>query len=841
MKYSALLALFCLWHIGCYSTRPTYTTRTADRSGVEVYTEPRYESGVNWFGWTVVLGATAGSAYGGYVSGVELEWETGAPREEKPVANAVLAGLVGGVTMLLLVESFKPDAPSRSELNEAEWVRDLDERLIYTGPGNFDAGSITAIRDTGDRSFVPRTRFDLERFLTAFPDSPERERVALEAGTRFPLEELPVVLRLFPGTEGAEVAGGRLIDKASSLTALAKLAESSPELRDPAAARAAALVKTRTDAVQFARSFSGSPMLMTAVENALPNTGRYETGLMMEDLTGDSVQALLRRAYLGKSTTVAEVIDAAEKFPELRGECERKGASLAVTATDCRRYLAAFPDGEGAERIRTKLKTAARIPENLGITVNTSASEYSPVISPDGKTLYFTRSFTRENMGTFDDDDIWLSTLNANGDWSTAKNLSALNNRSPNSVNSVTPDGNTLLVHGEYTGLRWTTAASLTHRTATGWSAPEPLRIDGYYNLGSYMQSFLGNDGRTLLLALERREGEGEHDLYVSFLQSDGTWSKPKNLGRTINTTGRDDSPFLASDGRTLYFSSNGHGGEGGQDIFMSRRLDDSWTKWSRPENLGTPINTEEDDDFFFLPASGDVAYYSSTKSGHGFSDIFRVALPEGVQPLPVVLVAGRVLESGTGAPVEARVVYEDLATGKEIGVARTDPATGAYKIALPPGSAYGFRAEAPGYIAVNDNLDLSELKVYREQTRDLALVPIRAGEVVRVNNLFFDPGMAVLRPESYPELNRLSGLLKERKTMAIEIQGHTDSIGTDEHNLRLSQERAAAVATYLAGRGTDRSRLTVTGFGETRPIGTNGTDDGRRLNRRVEIVIRRE
>jgi outer membrane protein OmpA-like peptidoglycan-associated protein len=478
-------------------------------------------------------------------------------------------------------------------------------------------------------------------------------------------------------------------------------------------------------------------------------------------------------------------------------------------------------------------------PQNLGPKVNSYASELLPVISPDGRTLYFVRGDHAITEGDADDQDIWYAERDRNGQWSEPIHMSApLNTTAPNGVMAVTPDGNSLLLNGTYsTGKGF----SITHRTPTGWSNPRKLEIRNYYNSSRYVAAYLANDARTLILTVGRRDSRGGMDLYVSRLEADGTWSEPMSLGPTVNTEEDENAPFLASDGVTLYFASEGRRGEGSADIYMSRRLDDTWKNWSEPVNLGPTINTPEFETGFFLPASGDSAYYASSMSGQGATDLFRIEVPAFARPLPVVLVSGRVLDQKTGKPLGATIVYETLADGKRVGVARSDPKTGAYKITLPAGANYGFNSEASGYIAVSDNLDLSSLTRYSEQQRDLYMVPVEVGQSIRLNNLFFDFNKATLRQESFSELSRLIEAMGANPTMEIEIAGHTDAIGTADRNLKLSQERATTVAEYLVGKGIPESRLSVKGYGATKPIGKNTTDEGRQLNRRVEVVIRKK
>jgi outer membrane protein OmpA-like peptidoglycan-associated protein len=308
-----------------------------------------------------------------------------------------------------------------------------------------------------------------------------------------------------------------------------------------------------------------------------------------------------------------------------------------------------------------------------------------------------------------------------------------------------------------------------------------------------------------------------------------------------INTDNVEMSPFLASDGVTLYFASNRPGGFGSNDIWMTRRLDDTWQKWSEPVNLGAGVNTPQWDSYYSIAASGDCAYMVSYANTYGHSDIVRISLRKEVRPNPVALVSGRVLDKKTGKPVEASISFTTLSDGKEAGTARTTPGTGDYQIILPYGKLYGFSASAQGYYAVSENLDLSNLKSYEEVKRDLYLVPIEVGQVVRLNNIFFEFGKDSLKAESFPELDKVVQLLTDNAAMTIALSGHTDNVGSDAANLKLSEGRAKAVYNYLVSKGIDASRLSSKGYGETKPVATNDTEDGRQQNRRVEFEIEKK
>src|SRR5581483_8955447 len=482
---------------------------------------------------------------------------------------------------------------------------------------------------------------------------------------------------------------------------------------------------------------------------------------------------------------------------------------------------------DGTEAVQAEINVAPNVNvgvrENLGPNINSPYDEVLPVISPDGKTLFVDRKNHPQNFrrpaqdmaDTNSFDNIWYSTQDADGNWTPLKNIGPLlNNGYGTFVQSVTPDGNTLLIGGTYTpkgeagpphfGL-W-----LTHRIADGWSYPDEVIVRNYYTRAAFVNFCLSNDGRTIILSLDREDSFGAKDMYVSFRQPDGTWSAPKNLGPDLNTAADEDTPFLASDGKTLYFASNGFAGYGSTDMYISRRLDSTWQHWSEPQNLGPQVNTAGWDAYYTVPASGEYAYFVSTENTFGMGDIFRAKLPEQLRPKPVVLVSGKVLDAKTGKPVTADIHYENLTTGKDIGSARTSPGTGAYKIALPAGEVYGYRAEAPGYIPISENLDVTNAQEYQELQRDLTLVPIEKGETVRLNNIFFETAKADLRSESFAELDRIVQVLNDNPHMEIAIAGHTDNVGTPAFNKQLSEARATAVENYLIQKGISPKRLRV-------------------------------
>ncbi|TBX23913.1 OmpA family protein [Jiulongibacter sediminis] len=521
--------------------------------------------------------------------------------------------------------------------------------------------------------------------------------------------------------------------------------------------------------------------------------------------------------------------------------------------------------------------------QQISSAINTEYHEMHPIISPDGEILYFVReSHPSNNFGKDGSIDVWYSQFRSDGRWSVARKMpNTINKDRFNDLFSITPDGNTVLIRGVYHNGRKSrdeVGISKCTKTRTGWTQPEKLDIPKLNTMakGQFLSAFLSNNGKTLVFSFSEKKNGVNDDLYVSFLEKDGNWTKPESLGEDINTKNTETTPFLASDDYTLYFASDRKGGQGGVDIWVTKREDRSWKKWSKPINLGSKINTEKDDYHYSITASGEYAYMSTLDKSVGKGDIVRFKLrelggdDEGVAALqtaetttgnesnnqekseeevlkeitatsaiPVVMLSGKVIDTKTKRPIEARIIYETFPAGEEVGVANTNPTTGEYKIVLPYGQRYTIRAEANDFIAIGKTIDLTQAGDFKEiKGEDLELAPIQTGVSVTLSNIFFKFASAELEEESFLELNRLADVLMKNRNMAIEVQGHTDNVGTAEVNLRLSQQRADAVRNYLTGKGVPMQRVTSVGLGETRPVASNETTEGQAKNRRVEFVI---
>ncbi|MFO1526540.1 MAG: OmpA family protein [Turneriella sp.] len=483
---------------------------------------------------------------------------------------------------------------------------------------------------------------------------------------------------------------------------------------------------------------------------------------------------------------------------------------------------------------------------SLGKGVNSRYDELAPVLSPDGNTIFFCREGHPDNVGVRtivegssvlrDDQDIWVSHKKADGTWTEAEHIDApFNSRTYDFPIGTSADGKTLYIGNTYSKDGKVSPGVSKTRFAKGkWSFPEPLRIVNFYNEANLVNYSLSADERTLILNLQRKDTVGRMDLYVSFLQPDDSWSEPMNLGNEINSAFMEVTPFLAADGKTIYFASNRPGGIGQFDMYMSRRKDNTWVHWTEPINLGPQINTVGNDINYVIAPTGDYAIFASDTPGRG-KDLYRIALPQELRPEKSVMVYGRV-RNHDGQPVASRVVFERLSDGAMLARTETNE-EGEFKMTLPLGENYAIHAESGGYLPQSTTVDLKEAPA-KQAAIELTMTQMKVGAKMPINNIFFRKGSYQLSKESNAELNRLTKILKAYPGLKIEIGGHTDNTGTEDANMELSKNRARAVMDYLIERGLPRQSIKAVGYGQSKPIASNNTPEGKKKNRRVELTI---
>ena len=486
--------------------------------------------------------------------------------------------------------------------------------------------------------------------------------------------------------------------------------------------------------------------------------------------------------------------------------------------------------------------------------INTRYDEQNPILSPDGKKLYFTRANDSLNIGgPKDKGDIWVSELGANGIWQKPVNLGRpVNDELKNYMLGFSADGRIMFLNNEKKlpgGMVINDGLVFSVFKNGRWSKPTHLNVDYLINRSSHQSGSVSADGATMVLSLQAYASRGGEDIYVCFYKN-GRWTQPQNLGSTINTKQQEMTPYLSPDKKYLYFSSNGHGGKGGRDLFVSERLSEGWTEWSKPKNLGDEVNSNGVELNYFIDNRNKIAYFSSTQNSDGYGDIraHRIEVEikeepvekEGFEELVVIeeeenktcRFQGIVTNGKTGAPVAAAInITGDGMTENVI----TDEATGKFEIEIPLSlDSVEVSIKAPGYMGVREAVVPQSGGV----SRNFELAPLEVGETIRLNKVYFKRGTADLLEGSFAELDRVVEMLRENPNIKIELSGHTDNQGNSKLNLKLSQDRVDKVKQYLVEHGIDARRIKGKGYGGTRPVASNASEETRKLNRRVEIKI---
>ncbi|HEY0355303.1 MAG TPA: OmpA family protein [Flavisolibacter sp.] len=469
-------------------------------------------------------------------------------------------------------------------------------------------------------------------------------------------------------------------------------------------------------------------------------------------------------------------------------------------------------------------------PKNLGDGVNTAEAEYFPSISIEGNKLIFTRLLNNRNedfFGTIKNGDKWEKAQQLKGFINTPENEGAQN---------VSQDGKWLVFTACHRPDGYGSCdLYISFETENGWS--EPFNLGESINTDQWeSQPSLSPDKRDLYFASRRPGGFGGSDIYVSHLLPNGNWSNPENLGPGINTPADETEPFIHADNQTLYFVSNGLPGYGESDIFLVRKT--GIGKWSTPENLGYPINTINTDGTMVIASDGITTYFSSNRSdSKGKQDIYSFEMRPGMRPYKTLWIKGQVFDLKTKKGLPSSVELIDLATRQPLSRVQTDE-TGNYLITLPVGKDYAFNVNRKGYLFYSDNYSLKDKSPDSTYVKNIPLQPIEINAAIVLRNIFFDFNKFELREESQVELDKLVQLMQDNPTVKIQVEGHTDNIGNVNDNLKLSENRAKSVVTYLVSKGIAATRLSAKGFGATKPIADNSTEEGRAQNRRTEVKV---
>ncbi len=481
---------------------------------------------------------------------------------------------------------------------------------------------------------------------------------------------------------------------------------------------------------------------------------------------------------------------------------------------------------------------------NLGANINTKNPEYFPTLTVDNQFLLFTRRLDTQSQGVQED---FIGALKKNDSiWNISFPINELNTPFNEGAACLSADGKTLVFTAcesfdDYgAGRKGYGSCDLffTRKIENRWSNPinmgEPINTSNWES-----QASLSSDGKSIYFVRAQKKGQGHSDIYRADLDKNAYWTKPVKLNTNINTNKNEQSVFIHPDNQTLYFSSDGHTGMGGKDIYMSK-WDSETQDWGIPINLGYPINTHKDESSILVSPDGDLAYFASDRpEGFGELDLYSFHLPENVQPQKITYFKGIVYNAQTQEHLRASFELIDIENGRQITNSFSDSEDGSFSFVLNLGRDYLLNVSRPGYLFYSDHFLLQ--KVFSNQNpfiKDIPLQPIAVNEKVALKNIFFETDKSILQKTSEIELGKLILFLNNNSTVHIEIQGHTDSVGTAEYNLILSIERAKTVYDFLVEHNISPKRLKYKGFGQENPIADNNTEESRAQNRRTEFIV---
>ena len=478
--------------------------------------------------------------------------------------------------------------------------------------------------------------------------------------------------------------------------------------------------------------------------------------------------------------------------------------------------------------------------------------------------LYLTIANHAGNVGgKRDQGDIWYSTLTDN-QWSAPQHAgSVINDAAYNAVAGFSSDGSLMFLLSHYDGpgnLARTQGIAVTRGSGQNWSRPENISIPYFQNRAGILSGYIPPDQSVFVYAAETYGTRGVEDIYVTTKGPTGKWSEPRNLGNTINTPFQELSPSLSADGKTLFFSSNGRKGLGSFDIYSSVRLDDSWSNWTTPVNMGGGFNTEGRELSYRVYEQAGFSLYTSTNNSDGYGDVrihlldepFRkdttvqqiVNAPDTVTKFVEVSreptvdkrvrIYGKVNNAKTGESIAAKIAFAAPSDNQS-----TDASAAGYSIQLPSTNNYVVKIEAAGFVSTMEKLDINTYEM-KDLEMNFKLQPVEVGTTVNLNDVLFEQGKTNLLPQSYPELDLVVSFLKSNPRVKIELAGHTDNRGIPAQNVKLSQARVDKVKSYLVSKGVEAKRINGKGYGGMKPVASNDSEESRQLNRRVEFTIKK-
>lgn len=556
--------------------------------------------------------------------------------------------------------------------------------------------------------------------------------------------------------------------------------------------------------------------------------------------------------------------EAIKRYEEYYNTLKQRAKSNAAAIEDVKKKINECENGKAFSA-----KPERVFVDNLGANINTQYPEYGPSISTDESTIIFTARRPNSTGGKRDPtdngfhEDVYVS-HKEKGKWQASKQLSKnVNTDNHDAAAGLSPDGNKLYVyrHVERDG------GDLYESILFGMDWEPPVHMNKNINTKYHESSVsLSYDGKRLYFVSDKDGGLGDRDIYYSEMDVNGEWGPSKNVGPEINTKYPEEAVFVHPDGVTMYFSSKGHNSMGGYDIFRTKLVNG---KWQKPENLGYPINGPDDDVFFVVSGSGNRAYFASAKTGgYGDKDIYRITFlgPEKspilntqdqlisvianpvnsfkaeaqleVKSSKLTILKGLVTDATSGKALESSIDLINNEKDQIVATFKSNSSTGKYLVTLPSGSNYGIAVRKDGYMFHSENFNIADTLSFQEVVLDVKLKKIEVGNSVVLRNIFFDFDKSNIKAESINELNRLVKLLKENPKVKVEISSHTDDVGSEDYNQKLSESRSKAVIEYVISKGIIANRLIAKGYGETKPMDKNDTETGRQNNRRTEFKI---
>ena len=502
-------------------------------------------------------------------------------------------------------------------------------------------------------------------------------------------------------------------------------------------------------------------------------------------------------------------------------------------------------------------------------SINSGYDEQNPVMTPDGKRLYFVRAGHPQNIaGVLDRGDIWYSDKTEQG-WSTPQHGgNVLNHNGLNGIVGFSVDGQRvyLLNYKDDEG-RVSGGIAMAEWVRDHWSVPQSVDIQYFSNNSQYLSGTISPDEKVMILSYRSFDTYGNEDLYVTLKKMDGSWSQPENLGIDINTMSEEWAPYLTPDLKSLYFSSNGFGGEGGRDIFVSQRKGTLWDDWTSPVNLGNAVNTAGVELGYIVPSGGGLAYFSTTQNSEGFGDIVAFPLNETEQLLqevaasaevpteaiqtepakpnkPMVVMTMQVLDIRNDEPIDAIVKLTYGEKEIDVNTANVDSPAKKFLVSVEEGKEVNVEISSKGFLIYKEQFMASAKPSSNDEefkvVEGFRLTPREVGTKVKIDNVLFNEGKSTFsNPSSTAvQLDKLIQLMETNPELEIRLEGHTDNRGNPKLLKELSLERVGTVKKYLVNKGVAGNRIETLGLGSENPVGRNSSNAGRELNRRVEFVI---